>query len=116
VLAIDDTDVAEALRFIREHALSGINVSDVLKQSTLSRRVLESRFRKLLGWSPHQEITRLRIERVKLLLTETDLPLREVAQRVGFEHTEYLTVAFKREVGFTPTQFRSSRGQSGSGE
>ena len=114
VLAIDDTDVAEALRFIREYASSGINVSDVLKQSTLSRRVLESRFRKLLGRSPHQEITRLRIARVKLLLMETDLPLREVAQRAGFEHTEYLTVAFKREVGLTPTQFRSSRGQAGS--
>ncbi|MGI9473071.1 MAG: substrate-binding domain-containing protein [Rubripirellula sp.] len=110
VLAIDDEDVAAALQFIRQHAASGINVSDVLKQSSLSRRVLESRFRKLLGRTPHQEITRLRIARVRLLLSETDLPLREVAQRAGFEHTEYLTVAFKRETKLTPTEYRTRVG------
>ena len=110
VLAIDDVDVSAALSFIRQHALSGINVSDVMKQSALSRRVLEGRFLKILGRTPHQEITRQKISRVKVLLSATKLPLREVAERTGYEHTEYLTVAFKRETKMTPTQYRSRFG------
>lgn len=106
ILAINDQYVASALRFIRHHACEAINVSDVLREVPLSRRVLESRFRTILGRTPHEEITRLRIERVKQLLSETDLSLSEIAQRAGFEHVEYLSVAFKREVGTTPRAWR----------
>ena len=106
VLAIDDPDIAAALRFIREQACSGIQVGDVLRQVPLSRRMLESRFRRRLGRTPHEEITRLRIDRVKQLLAETDLSLAEIAGRAGFEHVEYLSVAFKREVGLTPGGYR----------
>lgn len=106
VLALDDPDIATAVRYIREQACRGIDVSAVLRQSPLSRRVLESRFLKLLGRTPHQEILRVRINRVKQLLGGTDLSLAEVAERAGFEHVEYLSVAFKREVGQTPREFR----------
>ena len=106
IFAIDDVDVATALRFIRERACSGINVGDVLKAVPLSRRVLESRFQKAIGRTPHQEITRLRIERVKQLLSETKLSLAEIATRAGIEHVEYLSASFKRETGSSPREFR----------
>jgi LacI family transcriptional regulator len=105
-LAIDDPDVATAVRFIREHATAGIDVSDVLAQVSLSRRALESRFRRIINRTPHQEIVRVRIERVKMLLSATDFSLSEIAATTGFEHVEYLSVAFKREVGQTPRQYR----------
>lgn len=108
VLAIDDADVAAALRFIRENASSGINVGDVLQEIPLSRRVLESRFRKTLGRTPHEEITRIKIDRVKQLLTETDLPLSEIASRTGFRHDEYMSVAFKKAVGMPPRDYRKA--------
>ena len=106
ILAIDDADIAAALRFIRENAASGINVSDVLRAVPLSRRVLESRFRAALGRTPHEEITRLKIGKVKELLTGTDLSLSEIASRTGFRHDEYLSVAFKKAVGIPPRDFR----------
>lgn len=112
-LAIEDGEIAEALRFIRRHACSGIQVGDVLKEIPLSRRVLESRFRKILGRTPHEEIVRQRIGRVQQLLSETDLPLREIAHRTGFEHNEYLSVAFKQSTGQTPTQFRQHTSTKG---
>ena len=108
VLAIDDPDVAIALRYIRQHANHNIRVSDVLKQVELSRRVLESRFQKALGRSPHQEIQRQRMNRVKELLSETDLPVSEISELAGFEHPEYMAAAFKRETGLSPTRFRHS--------
>ena len=108
VLAIDDAEVAKALRFIRFHACDPINVSDVIKHATVSRRVLEHRFQTLLGRSPHQEIVQVRMERVKQLLREPDLTLAEIARRTGFEHVEYLSTAFKRETGLSPSTYRQS--------
>ena len=45
---------------------------------------------------------------MKQLLSETDLSLAEIAGHAGFEHVEYLSVAFKREVGQTPRDFREA--------
>jgi len=106
VLAIDDREIVRAVQFIREHASTGINVGDVLAAVHLSRRVLEQRFRRLLGRTPHEEILQARLGRVRQLLAETDLPLYLIAGRTGFEHVEYLSVTFKRELGLTPRQFR----------
>jgi len=107
-LAIDDPDVSVALRFIREHACDGVTVQDLLRHVPLSRRVLEARFIKTLGRSPHQEILRCRIEHVKKLLSETDLPFKAIAKKSGFAHTEYLSVAFKRLTGTRPSEHRRS--------
>ena len=79
--AVDDNDMATALRYIREHACEGITVSDVLRVIPLSRRMLEHRFQKVIRRSPHAEIVRIRMERTARLLRETDLPLAEIAQR-----------------------------------
>lgn len=106
VLAINDREVSEAIRFIREHACDGIGVDDVLEAVPMSRRVLEGRFRKLLDRSPHQEILRVQLQRVKQLLTETSLTLSVIAERTGFKHMEYLSVVFKRLEGMPPGEYR----------
>src|SRR5688572_25230950 len=110
VLALGDADVSAAVRFIREHACDGIAVKDLLAEVPLSRRVLEGRFRRLLGRSPHDEIARVRLERVRQLLRETRLPLAEVARRSGFRNAEYLATAFRREFSTSPSAYRKSAG------
>lgn len=110
ILAIDDADVAAALRFIHDHAAEGVHVEDVLAQVPVSRRVLETRFRELVGRTPHQEILRVQIDRVKQLLATTDLTLEAIAHRCGFRHAEYMNVVFKRLCGTTPGKFRANCG------
>jgi LacI family transcriptional regulator len=107
VLAIEDRHIAAAIRFIREHASEGIDVSDVLRAVPLSRSTLERRFARALGRSPKDEILRVRLNRAKQLLAQTDFSLAMVAEKVGFEHTEYLSVIFKKKTGLTPGQFRA---------
>lgn len=109
VVAVADRHLSNAVRFIRAHACDGITVSDVLQQVSLSRRVLESRFQKLLGRSPHAQILSVKLDRVKRLLAETDLPLAAIAERTGFKHVEYLSVAFKRQTGMTASDYRAGR-------
>ena len=81
VLAMEDRQIAAAARFIREHACEGIDVSNVLRAVPMSRSTLDRRFHKLLGRSPKDEILRVRLNRVKQLLAETDLPLSLIAEK-----------------------------------
>ncbi|MEO7597908.1 MAG: DNA-binding transcriptional regulator [Opitutus sp.] len=109
ILAVADPKIAGALRYIREHACEGIGVSDVLRHCPMARRALETRFRKLLGRTPHQEILRVQINRVKELLVGTELPVWEIADRTGFD-PEYLSVVFKQSTGVAPSDYRKSYG------
>jgi len=113
VYAIDDPDIAAALRYIREHACEGISVTDVLHSVPLSRRMLEHRFLKLVRRTPHAEIIRIRMERAGRLLRETDLSLAEIASRAGFADANYLSVAFKKQMGVSPRAYRAELRSSG---
>lgn len=110
VLAMDDRDVAEAVRFIRQHACEPLAVDDVAEHVSLSRSVLKRRFRAVLGRSVHEEIVRMRIKRAQELLSQTDMPIRLIAERTGFHHQEYLGVVFKARTGRTPGDYRRRSG------
>ncbi|XZE20011.1 XylR family transcriptional regulator [Pirellulaceae bacterium SH449] len=110
-MAIPDQEITKALIYIRRNALRGIQVCDVLKVTPISRRSLEHRFMKHIGHSPHEEIMRIRLTRIKELLTETDDSIHQIAQRTGFSHPEYMTAAFKKEIGMTPSQYRESKSE-----
>jgi LacI family transcriptional regulator len=107
VLATADADVSSAVRFIRDHACDGIKVEDVLRVVPVSRRMLESRFKRMLGHTPHEEILRVQLQRVRQLLEETDLSLAAIADRAGFKYVEYLSVVFKRQFHLPPSHYRA---------
>jgi LacI family transcriptional regulator len=106
VLAVEDPVTAAALRYIREHAHEGIDISDVVLHAAVSRSTLERRFRQFLGHSPQAELRHVRLKRVKQLLLDTDWPLERIAEAAGFTHPEYMMVQFKRVVGQTPSRWR----------
>lgn len=107
-LAIDDRDVAAAVRLIRERACGGLNVDELAAEVGVSRSVLQRRFRSAVGHTLHDEITRVKLARAKELLAHTALPIAEVAEKAGFKHQEYLGVVFRQQVGTTPAQYRKS--------
>ena len=105
-LAIDDPILVKALEFIVANASRAISVTDVLNSVPISRRVLEQRFQKYLGRSPAVEIRRVRIEKAKQLLADSDRSMNTIAAACGFEHPEVLTRVFRRQEGITPSSFR----------
>jgi len=105
-LAISDPDVAAAMRFIREHRGEPIQVGDVVGATHASRRVLERRFKKLLGRTMGAQIAMAHIDRAKSLLADTDLPTSQIAERSGHTYVQQFNAIFKRHVGITPTEYR----------
>lgn len=105
-LAVSDPDLAAALRFIREHYTEGIGVEAVSAHVSMSRSSLQRRFATFLHRSPHDEIVRVRIQRVRELLISTDLCLERIAELAGFAYLETMCKQFKEKTGYTPGQFR----------
>jgi LacI family transcriptional regulator len=109
ILAIPDRAVSAAVRYIAEHACEGLTVDAVLPHAAASRSQLEKKFRRYLGRSPQAEIRRVQLDRIRQLLSDTDLPLKRIADLTGFEYMEYMCVVFRRLTGETPGTYRRRR-------
>lgn len=106
VLAIEDHDVATAVRFIHEHAFEDLQIEDVVSHVLVSQSGLQRRFRNSLGRSIYGEVMRVRIKRACELLAETDMPIGVVARKAGFRHQAYMGAVFKEKLGKTPGEYR----------
>jgi LacI family transcriptional regulator len=109
LVAIEDPDVAQAVRFIRESACSAIDVNRVADVVGMSRRGLERRFRQYLGRSPKAEIMRVRMTHATRLMAETDETSESIAKKCGFSSLEYFTRVFRRMIGMKPQAYRKMR-------
>lgn len=106
IFAIDDPDVAAALRFIHDHAKEPIQVDDVVRHVAISRRNIEIRVHKSVGRTLHAELQRVRMERARRFLVETDLPIPKVAEAVGYSTPSYFIQVFRAEHDLTPAKYR----------
>jgi len=108
VLNIEDPSVAEAARFIREHASESIGVEDVLRKVAMSRRNLERRFKKAMHHSLLDDIRRVKLDRAARLLRETNLSIEHVAAQSGFNSHVRFTTVFRDHMNATPSTYRKA--------
>ncbi len=111
VLAIEDNEVARAVRFIRQHAKDAIPVDDVVRVAAVSRRGLERRFRRVLNRSVLDEIRRVHIELVTRMLIETNLSVTQIALALGYTSVAHIGRYFRREKGMSLLEYRKRFGQ-----
>jgi LacI family transcriptional regulator len=106
-LAIDDPKAAAAVQFVRDNLCKQIGVAELSRSIDASRRWVEQAFQRWLGCTPHEYITRMRVERAQMLLSsQVSLPMTEVARRCGFPNAKRLRAIFHQYTGMTPTEFR----------
>ena len=103
---VQDPAVAKALAYIKAHATRGMHVDELRPHTGVCRRVLERKFRRLLGRSPHEEIRNLQIEAAKRQLVGTNATLESIAQAIGLSSGIHLSHEFKKRTGQTPGQYR----------
>lgn len=106
--AIEDPEVAAALRFIRDNAHRPIGPRDIFELVPVSRRVMEKRFAQVLGRSPLREIQRVRIDMACRHLLDSDIKISDVAARCGFINQANFNRTFRALTGETPAGFRRS--------
>lgn len=106
VVASEDRELANLIRFIRENACNGLRVEEALRRSSLSQSTMQRRFKTLLGRTPKQEITRIQLERAKQLLIETELTIADIAIKCGFGELKSLSEVFRAKLGVSPLHYR----------
>jgi len=114
VMAVDDPAVETAAKYIRERLAEDIDIDQLARLVSLSRRWLQHRFKKCLGMTLHEFICRERVERAKqLLISQRKTRLGQIAQACGFSETRQMRKAFERIEGATPTQLRRDKASGG---
>ncbi|MDX9866575.1 MAG: helix-turn-helix transcriptional regulator, partial [Kiritimatiellia bacterium] len=95
-----------AVAYIQTHACRGIGVPDVACHLKVSRRLADLRFRQLQGRSILEAIRQCRLEEVRRLLVDTDLPIGVIGERCGYPNENYLKNLFKARFGLTMRDYR----------
>jgi AraC family transcriptional regulator len=98
---------------IMEEYLAGLSgkapsVADLAAACGFSERYFSRLFRKLTGIPVSQYIKSAQVSKAKVLLLETDLPLKEIAYRLGYSTSANFSASFRAATGITPGQFRKS--------
>ncbi len=104
--ALTDPYVIQAMQFIRQNATRGIKVEQVTDYVGISRSNLEQRFLEECNHTVHLAIHNEKLQRACKLLTETDMPTKEVAALCGYPSLQYMYAIFKKHFDQTPTQYR----------
>jgi len=110
ILAVEDSQLLKALRFIRDHARESLRVAEIARVAGLSRRALENRFRLELGRSILQEIRRIRVDLIAQMLLETDLPVSDIAGALGYDNLQHIARYFRKEKHMSLVAFRKRHG------
>ena len=107
--AIEDAEIAAAVRFIREHLGENFGVERLLKECRLSRRRLERQFRETMGRSPYAFINELRVAEARRLLAVQDAnDLSAIAAKCGFREARRMRLVFQKHTGMKPSRYRQT--------
>lgn len=107
--AVQDKLVADALDYISRNSHRHIGQHDVSRAVNAETRTLQLRFRKFLDSPIATEIRRVRLERAKRELVQSDRRIEHIARDVGFKTANRMCEIFRRELGITPTDYRKER-------
>jgi len=106
ILAVEDVQLAKAMRHIRDHALTQMGVEEIARAAGMSRSLLERSFRAAFGNSVWNHVLELRCRAAELLLRDTSLGTAEIAERTGFGTAEHFSAVFRQRRGMPPSSLR----------
>ncbi len=101
--------IADAVRWCEEHFAQPLSVPQLAARLFLSPSRFSERFKREVGVAPAAFIRRLRLEKARALLRETDWPLTHIAQETGFADASHLARSFRAFYETTPQKFRNNK-------
>ncbi len=102
--SLNHTRVQMAIDYIHAHLDRDLSLVQIAESSNISPTYFAGLFKRATGNSPHQYVIKQRVERAKLLLRTTDLPIANIASLAGFSSQSHLTHHCKHLTGMTPRQ------------
>ena len=102
---LGDERLAPALKQLHAHIDHSWTVDQLARIATLSRSAFFERFTRLVGVPPMEYLLAWRMEIAKEMLSDNELTVSQIAERVGYGSTSAFSVAFSRHVGQPPSLY-----------
>ena len=102
----DSDPIEDVLRYIKRNHTQKIVLEDVCKHFGYSRSYISHVFKKRIGQSFREYLTKLRLDDAESLLKYSNLTITEIALSVGFSDSNYFSNVFKTKVGISPSAYR----------
>lgn len=99
----------QIVEYINENIEHNFTLAELATLINMSPSYFSYLFKLSTGYSPHQYVIRLRVERAKQLLLQEQLAIADIAYSLGFAHQSHLNRHFKRLVGVTPKKFQQQK-------
>lgn len=109
--ALGKLEIARLTEFIEDNLDRTISLEDLASVVNVSRFHFSRLFKRSIGSTAISFVEQCRIRRAQSLITDTDLPLAEIALAVGFVDQSHFTRRFHRHVGCTPAAFAREQGR-----
>jgi AraC-like DNA-binding protein len=106
--ALEDERLARALDAILKHPENPHTLEGLGKEAGMSRTAFAERFSEVFGQTAMEVVKRARLARAAELLTGTELPVKTIAGRVGFQSRSHFSRAFTDHFGASPAEFRTA--------
>jgi two-component system response regulator YesN len=101
--------INRALHYIDQHYDEKISLEDVAQKLHLSKNYLCNAFKKATGENMSLYINKLRIEKAKRLLVESDGRIKEIFEEAGYSNQQYFSKVFKKITGMTVMEYKESK-------
>lgn len=103
-----DECVKNAVTYIHHHYDCDIQVKDIAANVNVHPGYFHRIFKASMGCTVMEYLAAIRIEKAKMLLAHTDIPITDIASYVGINSREYFSSLFKKHTGSTPLHYRKS--------
>jgi transcriptional regulator GlxA family with amidase domain len=102
----DYARIAKALDLVQKRHRERLGVSDLARAAGLSISQLQREFMRLLGMSPTEYITKVRVLLARRALERSDQAVGVIALDLGFYDQSHFTRVFRQQTGLTPLAYR----------
>ncbi|MBE9028221.1 helix-turn-helix transcriptional regulator [filamentous cyanobacterium LEGE 11480] len=92
--------------YIQANLAGDLTIDRLATLVQLSPGYFATLFKRTFGNTPYQYVLQCRMQRAQELLRASDLPIVQIADRVGFQTQSHFTRLFRQQVGMTPRQYR----------
>ncbi|WP_332306819.1 helix-turn-helix transcriptional regulator [Thermobacillus composti] len=96
----------QAASWLRKHYRERLTAKDLGEALNFHPVYIARCMKRQFGCSPMEYLLQYRLDQAKLLLLQTDLPVGQIAQDVGFHQAAYFTACFVKNEGVTPREYR----------
>ncbi|OXM15056.1 DNA-binding response regulator [Paenibacillus herberti] len=108
-------DLQKAVDYLQKHYAEDVNMAVVSNHISLNYTYFSQAFKEHTGESFSSYLRKLRLNRAKELLAESELKVYEISSQAGFDNVKHFTRVFKETEGVTPLEYRSLKQGSGAG-